>query len=308
MKFVLMLVCLSLSFISFDGIAQSNSKTNHKEAKKNEGTKKKRKGISSSFSFETKFMRTYEAGKTYSDQIEVVNQTNEDRYVKLTVEHIYLNQDGKAVREKELAKEKNKESFVKQPFLDGNIGVPQGGVLLKAGETKSIPISFNIPKDAKGTYFFHYTINDRDQRMVEKTLGIKSPGQAAGGIKLIMIVYGTGVISIKNQTTDIVESKNSFSYDKKTKSLTVESIVENNGNKFYYDFKGDVLVFKKGNLLGKFVVHNISNKLFFFPQTKFKYAGMLNLNLEPDEYDIIISYKDSTGDKAYSFKDKIIVK
>lgn len=311
MKKLLFILAMSMVF-------QTSIQAQHKKTPKNSKAKvtkeekakakKDKGGIQTVIAFKPQiFQKVYEAGKSYTEQIQVTNTSDTDKEVQLKVIPFSINSSGQMMRDDEKSKKKasDLEGVWQLPFLGEGIVLSADSVILKPKETKSIPMTFKIPADAKGTYYFQYTANANYDKL--KKDGIKKTVLKQGaGLSLELVVYAVGSITIKDKNSLIIESSNNITYEKNI--LQVESILKNEGDVFVYRYTGEAIVLKDGNVVSRFFLNDLNRQNYFFPKTARKFMGNLAVKLEKGKYDVVLTYKDKNSEKIMSYKENLVVK
>lgn len=271
--------------------------------------KKKTQEVKPSISFKPdSLIKEYEKGTTVTEKIIVQNNIDLEYQAEVVIVPMYANSSGVVLREDQLPKNKNDKSFRKLPFLEGNILISEKIITLKPKQVTTVPVTFKIPADAKGTFYFQYSIQPLKKEFIKMKSELLRKKEIKGAQVMVALnVYSMGAIKIKDQAEISVDAENRIKYIPQSKQVLIQSTLKNKGTDFALKYEGTAVVLKGGQVVSKFDIKPTQNLTLFVPDTSRTFAGSAEASLVKGEYDVVITFKDKKGEKLSTFKEKLKV-
>lgn len=253
-------------------------------------------------------VKEYEKGATVTEKILVQNNIDFEYQAEVVIIPMYTNSSGVLMREEQIPKNNKDKTIRKLPFLEGAILIPEKIVTLKPKQVTTIPITFKIPQEAQGTYYFQYSVQPVKKEFLNIKKDMLKKKQIKGAQVMVAVnVYSIGVVKIKNQAEIKIEADNKIKYLIPTRQVLIQSTLENKGNDFALMYEGTAVILKGGQVVSKFDIRATQNLSLFLPNTYKNYAGSAEVSLPKGDYDVVITYKDYKGEKLSTFREKLKV-
>lgn len=252
-------------------------------------------------------------GTTINEKILVKNNEDVEFQAQVIIVPIYTNAAGALLREeqtKPVGKNKNakKEKFDILPFIKDTI-IPEKIVTLKPKQVTAIPVSFKVPDDAKGSFYFMYSIQPVVTELNKIRMArIKKAGKnKPAALNVALQVYSIGAFTVKGKSNVDVSAKNQLKYIPATKQVLLQSQLSNKGNDFVRSYKGTGVISKDGKAIARFDIKPVQSLSLLLPNKSLSYAGSVEAGLQKGSYDVVLTFVDATGTKISTFKETLKV-
>lgn len=288
--------------------AQSTPKANPKSTEKAKAAtpKKKRFEVKPSISFKPdSIISKYEPGSIVTEKIIVQNNVETEYQAEVVIVPIYTNNSGILVRADQV---KSTKGLTQLPFLNENIVIGEKIVTLKSKQVTTIPVTFKIPKDAKGSFYYQYSVQPVKKEFVKiKQAELKKRGTKGAQMMVALNVYSVGAISVKDKATFDVTAESKVKYIPASKQVLVQSVLSNKGTDFALKYEGVAVVLKDGQVIAKLDLKPTQNLTLFLPSTTKPFTGSTEASLLKGSYEVLITFKDHKGEKISTFKENLKV-
>lgn len=238
-----------------------------------------------------KIVRQAKPGDTLTEKVIVRNDTLIELEADLQVFDMYTDINGKIVIQDQVKLHKAKD-LVKQPSLGTNIIVSEKVVKLKPKEIKTYTLTFKIPEDAKGSYYFMYTVQPL-RKYNQSILNAKKGASKKAVLGMMMSVHAPGVIWIKGKEDLTVSVKSQSRYNPATKQLQVQSEIKNLGDGFLRGIVATAVVLDSDKkVVAKFDLSQQGSIMALMPKTVKRYLSVLETSLSKGEYQLVLTFQD----------------
>jgi hypothetical protein len=316
MKFLLSLgVTLLLLNPTFaaDKPAAAGKPTAAKGANKADPKKKKMVELDPSISFKPDNMLLEVApGTTLNEKILVKNNEDLEFQAQIIVVPVFTNEAGNILRAEQTKEVKGKRKgktmagIKPLPFLDPQI--QEKVITVKAKQVTSVPIAFKVPADAKGSYYFQYSVQPLSTELQKiRQNKIKKSGKTGAMMGINVTVFSVGAITVKDKSAINMISSNQIKYLPQVKQLMIQSKLTNKGNDYVRRYSGLAVVSKGGTVVAQFNLKNTQDIAMLVPGATQLFAGAVEAALPKGDYEVVITYKDHKGSKLSTFKESLKV-
>jgi hypothetical protein len=249
-------------------------------------------------------------GTTLNEKILVQNNEDVEYKAQVVVVPMYMNDSGVLLREEQLKDKKGKTIKASQlPFLKDTI-IPEKIVTLKPKQVTTVPLSFKIPADAKGSFYFQYSVqplNTEYQKIRQAKIAKRKKEVKGASMMVAVNVYSVGAISVKDKSQVDVQAKTQIKYLKPTKQVLVQTQLTNKGNDFARQYEGIGVISKGGKVVAKFDIKGVQKLTMLTPNSTQMFAGSVEAQLDKGDYDVVMTFKDFKGQKISTFKEVLKV-
>jgi hypothetical protein len=252
-------------------------------------------------------------GTTLNEKILVQNNEDIEFQAQLVVVPVFTDESGHLMRAEQTKELKGKHKgktavgIKPLPFLDAQI--QEKIITVKPKQISSIPIAFKVPEDAKGSYYFQYSVQPLNSELVKiRKAKMKKAGKTTGAVMAITVkVYSIGAITVKDKAAINVTSFNQIKYLPQAKQIMIQSKLTNKGNDYARKYTGVAVVSKGGTVVAKFDLNNVQDVTMLVPGATQLYAGAVEAALPQGDYEVLLTYKDFKGNKLSTFKEVLKV-
>ena len=252
-------------------------------------------------------------GTTLSEKILVQNNEDIEFQAQVVVVPVFSNEAGNILRVEQTKEVKGKNKgktmagIKPLPFLDAQI--QEKIITVKAKSVTIIPIAFKVPEDAKGSYYFQYSVQPLNAELTKiRRNKMKKAGKTTGAVMAVTVkVYSVGAITVKDKAAINISSLNQIKYIPQAKQIIIQSKLTNKGNDYARRYSGVAVVSKDGNVVAKFDLTNTQDTPMLVPGVTQLFAGAVEAALTKGSYDVLITYKDLKGSKLSTFKEVLKV-
>lgn len=304
---------LVLSLMFGGEVSQAKTETPQKTTAAAKSAKKSKSvEIQPSISFKPdNIIKEVAPGTTLNEKLIIQNNEEAEYQAQVVIVPVFSNDSGRILRVEQTKDKKGRvaKNVKPLPFLK-DIEIPTKIITLKSKQTTTVPIAFKIPKDAKGSYYFEYSVQPLTSEMEKikaaklKKIDKKSKGAMMG---IVVNVFSIGAITVKDNSLLDVSSTTQIKYVASSKQLVVQSKLTNKGNDFAREYAGVAVVAQEGKIIAKFDIKNTQNLTMLLPNSSQMYAGSVVATLVKGNYDVILTFKDFKGQKVSTFKEELKV-
>lgn len=252
-------------------------------------------------------------GTTINEKILVQNNEDIEFQAQVVIVPVFTSESGHVMREEQTKeikgknKGKTRAGITPLPFLDAQ--VQEKIITIKPKQVTAVPIAFKVPEDAKGSFYFQYSVQPLNAEITKiRKSKIKKTGKKTGAFMGITVkVYSVGAITVKDKSAINMVNHSQIKYIAAAKQLMIQAKLTNKGNDYARRYSGVAVVSKEGTVVAKFDLKNVQDVAMFTPGSTQMFAGAVEAALPKGSYEVLMTYKDFKGNKLSTFKETLKV-